>query len=62
MVGRQNSRRGARRLFTIFQNRRLNQQLMYMILDELIVALFPELEGAAMGVPGSGSVAESGHT
>ncbi|ORY96947.1 PXA domain-domain-containing protein [Syncephalastrum racemosum] len=44
MVGRQNARRGARRLFTVLQNKRLNQDLLYTLLDEAILALFPELE------------------
>ncbi|KAI8968665.1 PXA domain-containing protein [Pilobolus umbonatus] len=43
MVGRQNARKGARRLFTVLQNKRLNQHLLYTLLDELIYALFPEL-------------------
>ncbi|KAG1159705.1 hypothetical protein G6F37_004648 [Rhizopus arrhizus] len=44
MVGRQNARKGARRLFTVLQNKRLNQDLVYVLLDEFIYALFPELE------------------
>ena len=44
MVGRQNARRGARRLFTVIQNRRLNQDLAYVLLDELVAALFPGLD------------------
>jgi sorting nexin-25 len=44
MVGRQNARKGARRLFTVLQNKRLNQDLIYVLLDEFIYALFPELE------------------
>jgi sorting nexin-25 len=44
MVGRQNARKGARRLFTVLQNKRLNQQLVYTILDEVFIAIFPELE------------------
>lgn len=43
MVGRQNARKGARRLFTVLQNKRLNQDLAYTLLDEVIFALFPEL-------------------
>lgn len=45
MVGRQNARKGARRLFTVLQNKRLNQDLVYTLLDEFIFALFPELNG-----------------
>ncbi|KAF9544927.1 Intermediate filament protein [Mortierella hygrophila] len=44
MVGQQNARRGARRLFAAFQNRRLNQQLVYTTLDEVIAAIWPELD------------------
>ncbi|KAF9968085.1 Intermediate filament protein [Mortierella alpina] len=43
MVGQQNARRGARRVFAAFQNRRLNQQLVYTTLDEVIAAMWPEL-------------------
>ncbi|KAI8640059.1 PXA domain-containing protein [Parasitella parasitica] len=43
MVGRQNARKGARRLFTVLQNKRLNQDLVYTLLDEFIYALFPEI-------------------
>jgi sorting nexin-25 len=43
MVGRQNARKGARRLFTVLQNKRLNQDLVYTLLDEMVFALFPEL-------------------
>ncbi|KAL7333668.1 tRNA (guanine-N(7)-)-methyltransferase (tRNA(m7G46)-methyltransferase) [Mucor circinelloides] len=43
MVGRQNARKGARRLFTVLQNKRLNQDLIYTLLDEIIYALFPEI-------------------
>jgi len=42
MIGRSNARRGARRMFAVLQNRRLNQHLAYTILDELVAALFPE--------------------
>ncbi|KAI0307944.1 sorting nexin C terminal-domain-containing protein [Multifurca ochricompacta] len=34
MIGRSNARRGARRIFAVLQNRRLNQHLAYSILDE----------------------------
>ena len=43
MVGHQNARRGARRVFAAFQNRRLNQQLVYTALDEIVGAMWPEL-------------------
>lgn len=35
MIGRSNARRGARRLFAVMQNRRLNQHLLYTIVDEV---------------------------
>ena len=44
MVGRSNAKRGAERLLWIFQNKRLNQQLLYMLADELIASLFSELK------------------
>lgn len=43
IVGRQNAKRGASKLHLLFQNQRLNQHLMYKILDELLTALFPKL-------------------
>ncbi|KAG0088556.1 Intermediate filament protein [Podila epicladia] len=49
MVGHQNARRGARRLFAAFQNRRLNQQLVYTTLDEIVLAMWPELGLDATG-------------
>ncbi|KAJ3300686.1 Intermediate filament protein [Borealophlyctis nickersoniae] len=48
MVGKQNARKGASRLWFLFQNRRLNQQLVYRLFDEIVLLIFPELEG--MGV------------
>lgn len=42
MIGRSNARRGARRIFAVLQNRRLNQHISYTILDELVAAIFPE--------------------
>ncbi|KAI8092564.1 PXA domain-containing protein [Halteromyces radiatus] len=44
MVGRQNARKGARRLFSVLQNQRLNQHLVYILLDEIVLALFPDLD------------------
>lgn len=35
MIGRSNARRGARRIFAVLQNRRLNQHLLYTIVDEV---------------------------
>ncbi|KAH7930927.1 hypothetical protein BV22DRAFT_1027684 [Leucogyrophana mollusca] len=42
MIGRSNARRGARRIFAVLQNRRLNQHIAYTIMDEVVAALFPE--------------------
>ncbi|KAI0093984.1 PXA domain-containing protein [Irpex rosettiformis] len=42
MIGRSNARRGARRLFAVLQNRRLNQHLLYTIVDEIFAVLFSE--------------------
>ncbi|KAL4253565.1 sorting nexin family protein [Abortiporus biennis] len=42
MIGRSNARRGARRIFAVLQNRRLNQHLVYTIVDEVFATLFPE--------------------
>ncbi|CAK5280644.1 unnamed protein product [Mycena citricolor] len=42
MIGRSNARRGARRIFAVLQNRRLNQHIAYTIVDEVFAALFPE--------------------
>jgi len=35
MIGRTNARRGARRIFTVLQNRRLNHHIAYTIVDEV---------------------------
>ncbi|CAE6479330.1 unnamed protein product [Rhizoctonia solani] len=43
MIGRSNARRGARRMFAVMQNRRLNQHIVYTIIDEIFEALFPEI-------------------
>ncbi|EMD32662.1 RGS domain protein [Gelatoporia subvermispora B] len=42
MIGRSNARRGARRIFAVLQNRRLNQHILYTILDEVFSALFSD--------------------
>ncbi|KAJ3797919.1 PhoX domain-containing protein [Lentinula aff. detonsa] len=42
MIGRSNARRGARRIFAVLQNRRLNQHIAYTVVDEVFSALFPE--------------------
>ncbi|KAF6766716.1 PhoX domain-containing protein [Ephemerocybe angulata] len=43
VIGRSNARRGARRMFAVLQNRRLNQHIAYTIVDEIFAALFPEV-------------------
>ena len=44
VVGRHNAKKGAERIFLVFQNRRLNQQLLYTLADEIFVSLLPEYE------------------
>ncbi|KAJ7654812.1 sorting nexin C terminal-domain-containing protein, partial [Mycena rosella] len=44
-IGRSNARRGARRIFAVLQNRRLNQHIAYTVVDEVFSALFPESNG-----------------
>ncbi len=34
-MGRSNARRGARRIFAVLQNRRLNQHIAYTVVDEV---------------------------
>ncbi|KAK4686234.1 sorting nexin-25, partial [Tremellales sp. Uapishka_1] len=41
MIGRGNARRAARSVFGALQDRRLNQQLILTIMDEIVQALFP---------------------
>jgi sorting nexin-25 len=41
MIGRSNARRGARRVFGALQDKRLNQQLVLSVLDEIFDVLFP---------------------
>ncbi|ORY72392.1 PXA domain-domain-containing protein [Leucosporidium creatinivorum] len=43
LIGRANARQGARRLFAVLQNRRLNRHLIYSVIDEIFLVLFPEL-------------------
>ncbi|KAF9015695.1 PhoX domain-containing protein [Cyathus striatus] len=43
MIGRSNARRGARRIFAVLQNRRLNQHIVYTVIDEVFSAIFPEV-------------------
>ncbi|KZV88000.1 hypothetical protein EXIGLDRAFT_651692 [Exidia glandulosa HHB12029] len=42
MIGRSNARKGARRIFNVMQNRRLNQHIIYLVIDEVFSALFPD--------------------
>lgn len=42
MIGRSNARRGARRIFAVMQNRRLNQHLIYTVVDEVCVCILSE--------------------
>jgi sorting nexin-25 len=44
MIGRGNARRGARRVFGALQDKRLNQQLILSIFDEIFDVLFPAVE------------------
>lgn len=44
VIGRSNSRKGARKLFAAFQNRKLNQHLLYMIVDDVVKEVFPEMQ------------------
>jgi len=46
LIGRSNARRGARRIFAVLQNRRLNQHLIYSLLDEVVYQIFPQLAGS----------------
>jgi len=41
MIGRGNARRGARRVFGALQDKRLNQQLILCVFDEIFDLLFP---------------------
>ena len=54
MIGRSNARRGARRIFAVLQNRRLNQHLVYTIVDEVrqchSIALLEKLNYPCAGV------------
>ncbi|KAJ3121702.1 Intermediate filament protein [Nowakowskiella sp. JEL0407] len=44
LVGRQNAHKGAKRIANTFQNRKLNQQLVYNLLDEIVHILFSDLQ------------------
>ena len=47
LIGKKKGLYGAEFLFELFQNRRLNQHLMYTLFDELFKCLFPETENNA---------------
>ncbi|KAF8323847.1 hypothetical protein DL93DRAFT_2222735 [Clavulina sp. PMI_390] len=51
MIGASNAKRGARRLFAVLQNRRLNQHIVYTVMDEIVEALFPEALPSGMDPP-----------
>jgi len=44
LIGKKKANYGAEFLFELFQNRRLNQHLMYTLFDELFKTVFPEIE------------------
>ncbi|GAA5906735.1 hypothetical protein JCM8208_006373 [Rhodotorula glutinis] len=44
LIGRQNAKQGARSIFAVLQNRRLNKHLIYSVVDEVVAVLFPELQ------------------
>ncbi|XP_042241233.1 sorting nexin-25-like isoform X2 [Homarus americanus] len=44
LVGQQNARRGATKLFTTLQHHALNKNLFYTVLEALLKELFPELQ------------------
>ncbi|XP_045616157.1 sorting nexin-25 isoform X1 [Procambarus clarkii] len=44
LVGQQNARRGATKLFTTLQHHALNKNLFYTVLEVLLKELFPELQ------------------
>ncbi|RKP17571.1 hypothetical protein ROZALSC1DRAFT_30638, partial [Rozella allomycis CSF55] len=44
MVGRHNAKKGAARLFDIFQSEDLNKHILYSLLDDILLTLFPEID------------------
>lgn len=44
MVGRHNAKKGTMQFFDLFQCDKLNRHLLYVLLDELLTALFPEID------------------
>ncbi|CDZ96581.1 Intermediate filament-like protein, sorting nexins, and related proteins containing PX (PhoX) domain(s) [Phaffia rhodozyma] len=44
LIGRSNARRGAKRMFSLVQDQRLNEHLVLTIIDEVVYTLFPELK------------------
>ncbi|KAF9041811.1 PhoX domain-containing protein [Hymenopellis radicata] len=56
MIGRSNARRGARRIFAVLQNRRLNQHIVYTVVDEvgtmpISSTIIDELPGCLCPIP-----------
>ncbi|KAJ3183694.1 Intermediate filament protein [Gaertneriomyces sp. JEL0708] len=43
IVGRQNAKKGAGRIWSAVQNQRLNRQIAYVMLDEIVRWIFPEV-------------------
>lgn len=48
MVGRENAKSGATRIFQAFQYPVLNAHLAYSILDDIVIALVPEIDGSGV--------------
>ncbi|KAM0788583.1 hypothetical protein ACM66B_001705 [Microbotryomycetes sp. NB124-2] len=44
-IGRSNAKHGTRQMFALIQNQRLNKHLMYTVLEEIVVEVFPEIKG-----------------
>ncbi|CAF5023684.1 unnamed protein product, partial [Rotaria sp. Silwood1] len=44
VLGKSNVQNGLQMIFRYFQDPLLNKQLFYMILDEVLLQLFPELQ------------------
>uniref|UniRef100_A0A182U7J3 Sorting nexin-25 n=1 Tax=Anopheles melas TaxID=34690 RepID=A0A182U7J3_9DIPT len=64
LIGAQNARQGALKLFEVLQNPLYNKQLFYDLLETLMLELFPEirqLKPAAAGSTGNGATVAPGH-
>jgi len=44
LIGKKKANYGAEFLFELFQNRRLNQHLIYSLFDEIFKSIFPEID------------------